>query len=151
MLRHSLSPVEPVADRAVAFRSNAMSHFSHDRPPNADYQINGFLEPEFLLPVQYNGLLRKRAFEAGESRLLLAVLKDALRSYLKNINARTAQARRDFEETSHWFYAQGQEGIFAFEQLCEALGIEPGPLRRWLKSLHSGSSEQSLHRSTPRY
>jgi hypothetical protein len=79
----------------------------------------------------------------GESRLLLAVLKDGLRSYIKNMDGRTAQARRDFEEISDWFYAEDQEGIFAYEPLCEALGIHPEPLRRWLRSLHDGGDDRS--------
>jgi hypothetical protein len=95
----------------------------------------GFLPPECLLPVQYNAMVRKRAREEGETRLLLAVLKDALRCYIKNMDGRTARARREFEEISYWFFTEGQEGIFAYQHLCDALEIHPEPLRCWLKSL----------------
>jgi hypothetical protein len=137
MDRQSLSPIAPVADRVVAFGANAMSNLSNQQLPSRGDPLPAFLQPECLLPVQYNALVRKRAAEQGESRLLLAVLKDALRSYIRNMHGRTAQARRDFEEISDWFYAEDQQGIFAYEQLCEALEIHPEPLRRWLKSLHN--------------
>ncbi len=82
-------------------------------------------------------MVRKRAKEGGESRLRLAVLKDALRSYVKNMHRRTAHACREFDEISEWFYAENQEGVFAYEELCEALEIHPEQLRRWLQSLHN--------------
>jgi hypothetical protein len=97
----------------------------------------GLLEPECLLPVQYNALVRKRCRDGGESRLLLAVLKDALRAYLRNIDARSERARCEFRETYAWFNADHQEGVFAYESVCEALGLEPGPLRKWLRSKHA--------------
>jgi hypothetical protein len=90
------------------------------------------LEPETLLPVQYNCLMRQRHVVEGEFKLMLAVLKDALRSYLRNMHGQTRQARRQFMEAYRWFHAEDQEGLFAYRNLCEALGLEPEPLRRWL-------------------
>lgn len=101
--------------------------------------IGDRLEPESLLPVQYNALVRKRSREDGESRLLLAVLKDALRAYLRNLDGRSERARSEFREACAWFSAGNQEGLFAYENVCEALGLEPGRLRKWLRSLHAGA------------
>lgn len=94
------------------------------------------LEAECLLPVQYNDLIRKRHTPDGETKLMLAVLKDAIRAYIRNIDGRNAQARREFLETYQWFHSQHQDGVFAYESVCWALGLEPSVLRRWLKSLH---------------
>ncbi len=102
--------------------------------------LGDLLEPECLLPVQYNALLRKRSTDDGEGRLLLAVLKDALRAYARNIEGRTERARRDFREACTWFNAENQEGVFAYENVCEALDLEPGLLRKWLRSLHGGAT-----------
>lgn len=134
----SLSPIEAVADRAVTFGVTL---------PSSGDPFARFLPPECLLPVQYNALLRKRISEQGERRLLLAVLKDALRCYIKNMSGRSARARREFEEISDWFYAEDQEGIFAYQHLCEALGIHPEPLRRWLESLKDGNRQVYLRAS----
>jgi hypothetical protein len=66
----------------------------------------------------------------------VAVLKDALRAYARNIDGRIERARRDFGEAYAWFNAENQEGVFAYENVCEALGLDPGLLRQWLRSLH---------------
>jgi hypothetical protein len=134
----SLSPIDPVTNGGVPLGGTIVA--------GGDAFVR-LLEPECLLPVQYNAMVRKRAAtDQGESRLLLAVLKDALRSYLRNMSGRTARERREFEEISDWFYAENQEGIFACEHLCDALGIHPEPLRRWLQSLHDDDHSQIYRR-----
>lgn len=143
-----VSPIESVADRIVAFGDTARSNLSNHQFPSGGNSLPPFLQPECLLPVQFNAMVRKRAPEGGERRLLLAVLKDGLRSYIKNMHGRTRRARREFEEISEWFYAENQQGIFAFEHLCEALGIHLESLRRWLISLHDGDGSGG---TTPRH
>lgn len=101
----------------------------------ANASIN-LLEPQCLLPVQYNHLVRKSRVVDGEIKLMLAVLKDAIRAYIRNMDGRTAQARRDFIETYQWFHSADQDGVFAYDNVCGALGLEPTLIRRWLKSLH---------------
>jgi hypothetical protein len=129
----ALSPVHPSRRTTVAV-GGIPEHAGAARLGEVD-PLPSFFQSQCLLPAQYNALVRKSAQRAGESRLLLAVLKDALRIYLKTMDRRTAQARREFHEICQWFYAKDQEGLFAYEHLCEALGIEPGALRRWLMSL----------------
>ncbi len=129
-----LSPIHPSRDRAATFGGILHSNLTNRLQNGAD-PLPSFLQSDCLLPSQYNALVRKSKVQAGESRLLLAVLKDALRTYLKTMDRRTVRARRDFQEVCQWFYAENQEGLFAYEHLCEALGIHPGPLRRWLRSL----------------
>jgi hypothetical protein len=46
-----------------------------------------------LLPVQYYGLLARPRPPEGEFRLMLAVLEDAIRCYLKNMRCRTESRR----------------------------------------------------------
>ena len=67
---------------------------------------------------------------------MMAVLKDAIRAYIRDMDGRTAQARRNFQETYRWVHAVDQDGVFAYDNVCDTLGLEPGMLRRWLKSLH---------------
>jgi len=78
-------------------------------PGSSGPAFGDLLEPECLLPVQYNALVRKRSADDGEGRLLLAVLKDALRAYARNIGGRTERARRDFREAYTWFNAENQK------------------------------------------
>lgn len=106
------------------------------------------LAPDCLLPVQYNDLIRKRHVLEGEVKLMMAVLKDAIRAYIRDMDGRTPQARRNFQETYRWVHAADQDGVFAYDNVCDTLGLEPGLLRRWLKSLHD--VELALPRATGR-
>lgn len=94
-----------------------------------------------LLPVQYVDLVRRNQVIEGELKLLLAVLEDAIRCYLRNANAKDGERRRDFVEVRNWFEAgggaagAGPAGIFSFNNLCDALGIEPRCLLARLRIL----------------
>jgi hypothetical protein len=87
------------------------------------------LDAGLLLPGQYADLVRRNHVIEGELKLLLAVLEDAIRCYLRNVNVSDGERRREFVEVRNWFEA-GTTGvrradIFSFENLCAALGIEP--------------------------
>jgi hypothetical protein len=91
-----------------------------------------------ILPDQYFGNLRRRKLREGEYRLLLAVLEQAIRSYLINLKRATSEQRADFEELRRWFYLPRnatQRGLFAFESICELIGIDADLLRERLGSL----------------
>ena len=93
-----------------------------------------------LLPGQYVDLVRRNHVIEGELKLLLAVLEDAIRCYLRNVNAKDGERRRDFVEVRNWFEAGGgaaarRADIFSFYNLCAALGIEPRRLLARLRIL----------------
>ena len=79
-----------------------------------------------LMPAQYADLVRRNHTLEGELKLLMAVLEDAIRCYLRNVDAKDSERRREFIEVRNWFESTvaGPAGIFSFENLCEALGIE---------------------------
>src|ERR1700688_4915813 len=97
---------------------------SDESPP-----IERALDAGLLLPGQYADLVRRNHVIEGELKLLLAVLEDAIRCYLRNVNAKEGEHRRDFVEVRNWFDGNGagarRGDIFSFENLCEALGIDP--------------------------
>ena len=80
-----------------------------------------------LMPAQYADLVRRNHTLEGELKLLMAVLEDAIRCYLRNVDAKDGERKREFIEVRNWFESsvKGPAGIFSFENLCEALGIEP--------------------------
>ncbi len=91
---------------------------------------------EAILPVQYFELINRRKFLDGERHLLLAVLEEAARSYLTNMNCRNREQRIRFAEVRRWFYPRDeQQGLFAFESICDLLGIEANIFRRRLGSI----------------
>lgn len=101
---------------------------------------HSIFEPGRLMPEQYDDLVRRRRVIDGEKRLMLAVLEDAIRTYLRNINAKDGERRREFLEVKNWFNsdrlgAHGNPSVFGFENLCETLGIEPVSLRQRLRAM----------------
>jgi hypothetical protein len=87
------------------------------------------IDAGLLLPGQYADLVRRNHVIEGELKLLLAVLEDAIRCYLRYANSKDGERRREFIEVRNWFdgaRAGARRGdIFSFENLCAALGIEP--------------------------
>jgi hypothetical protein len=91
-----------------------------------------------ILPVQYSTSVRGRKLVEGEYRLLLAVLEDALRCYLNNLNPRSPQQRLRFAEARDWFYSRWdvrQRAPIPFEYICDQLGIEANVFRSRLNSI----------------
>ena len=63
----------------------------------------------------------------GERRLMLAVLEDAIRTLL--LARRTAIPRKRLLRDLEWVESTSQTEPFAFETICDVLGIDPGYLR----------------------
>jgi hypothetical protein len=94
--------------------------------------VQGY-EPDILLPAQYNELRRRRHELQGELKLMFAVLEDAIHCYLHHMSAKTRQRRILFYEVREWMNAKQRTGLFAYETLCESLGIDAVKLRRMLE------------------
>jgi hypothetical protein len=99
----------------------------------------GGFAPDCILPVQYFAR-SKRSFSAGpEGRLMLAVLEDAVNCYLQNMNRSDHEALLELREVNNWFNARNSRDLFAFETICDVLGINPVWMRRCLQALrHAG-------------
>jgi hypothetical protein len=69
---------------------------------------------------------------AGEKRLMLAVLRDALCVILKYAAAEHGRDRRLFLEAKRWIASNDTEWPCSFVNVCETLGLEPACVRRRL-------------------
>jgi hypothetical protein len=102
------------------------------------------MEPETILPPQFFDRLRIDASLQPEKRLMLAVLEDAVGTFQKHTSASGRRARRLFSEAEEWFLSDEAEWPFAFVNVCEALGLEPGymrsGLRRWREEQERSAS-----------
>ncbi len=77
-----------------------------------------------VLPSQYNDLVRRRASVLdGEYRLLWAVLDDAMRIYLANMDRSTRNWRVAFEEVRSWLRPAGHKprGLSPFKPSATCL------------------------------
>jgi hypothetical protein len=90
------------------------------------------LASEHLLPVQFTELLQRPFGRTPELRLMAAVLEDAIRSFWQCAGSRGVRSQRLFRETAEWFESHDVSGPFTFENICDALSLEPEWIRRVL-------------------
>jgi len=97
------------------------------------------IQSEAVLPAQLlRGLSRLRPSQP-EKRLLLAVLDDAVRTFLKYATASGGRGRRLFTEVDAWFASdEGSDSPFSFPNLCYALGFDPAYVREQLREWRGG-------------
>jgi len=88
------------------------------------------LVPDHLLPVQFTELLQRPSERTPEHKLMAAVLEEAIRTFCRCAGARGARRRRLFREAAEWFASHDVSWPFAFENVCEALALEPEWIRR---------------------
>jgi hypothetical protein len=82
--------------------------------------------------AEYLETIRRKVALEPEHHLMLAILEDAVVCFQKNLYARTAKKRTEFEEAEAWILSDNDTALFSFESICATLGIEPGYLRRGL-------------------
>lgn len=97
----------------------------------ADRFVNLF-EPDTLLPAQYFAAFAREGGVVRERRLMLAVLQDAVECYQKYALARDPKGRLLFEDSQNWIESDEREWPFAYENICEVLGLNPEYIRRGL-------------------
>jgi hypothetical protein len=116
--------------------------------------IAGIMIPDALTPGQYyDGIRADDSCARPIKRLMLAVLEDAMRCYQTYTNSRSRAQRRMFAEAEAWLMDRKAEGPFAFETVCETLGINPSclrdGLRRWRFQQLDGLNPRRLARRSP--
>src|SRR5438105_13799647 len=113
----------PAARTAVptARRRAALSHTSH-----AMTDASGF---DGEVCVRYEAVYRRAEPACGERRLLLAVLEDGIRTFLKHAHATHGRALNLRREALTWLQCDKRDDVFDFENICETLGIDAGRLR----------------------
>jgi hypothetical protein len=70
----------------------------------------------------------------GARGLMLAVLQEAVQSYLKYGHSTTQRGRRLFVETRAWFWNDDLDYLFSFESVCAYLQLDPAYIRRGLEA-----------------
>ena len=100
------------------------------RAPGRPGALGGALRSSLGRPV----LLPARCHDAkAERRLALAVLTQAVRCFQTHAVARDRRGRRLFQEAEQWLMDRDQGPEFSFENICEALKLDPNYLRYGLQ------------------
>jgi hypothetical protein len=84
-----------------------------------------------LLPVQ----LVDRETNRAEKRLMLAVLTEAVATFLRHLEAKTGRGQRLFREAEEWIESEDMSWTFAFENVCQTVGLDAEYLRGGLERL----------------
>jgi hypothetical protein len=64
---------------------------------------------------------------------MIAVLEDAVHTYLKTSRADGPERRALFAETAAWFADRDASWFYSFENVCAVLDLDPEYIRRWLR------------------
>jgi hypothetical protein len=94
----------------------------------------GELAPAAVLPAQLSPAFRLDAGRHPEKRLMLAVLEEAVASYQKLSCATAPYPRREFLEAQSWIESDDVQWPFSFCNICDALGLDGGAVRRGLRA-----------------
>jgi hypothetical protein len=91
----------------------------------ADEDGGAWLDPHVILPEQ---IARRHALDP-ERRLMLAVLQEAVTSYLA---AGQRGLRENLREVEAWVASDDTSWPYSFGNLCDALGLDRSAVRRAL-------------------
>ena len=144
--------------RRRSFFSNQVKGPSADArisPPPAPYaedRVFSLFEPDILLSEQYLDSIRTKAIRDPEKRLMLAILEDAISCFQAGLVARSNRQQALCREADEWIFENEREWPFSFENLCEALDLDAGYIRkgliRWRTKALSGEVKAKVYRIT---
>jgi len=81
-----------------------------------------------------------------EIGLMLAVLEEAVSTYQQHLDADSRRGRRLFREADEWFRSADTSWAFAFESVCDVLGLNQDYVRGGLARLRRRRSDGASHR-----
>ena len=88
-----------------------------------------------MTPSQYYDMISRGQRYDGETRLLFAVLEDAIRCYALAKESPSSAQQREFQEVKDWVNTRGDHDVFSFDSICSVFSIEPEALRAQLNSM----------------
>jgi hypothetical protein len=110
-------------------------------------RLRAVFQPEALLPLQYYETLHRRHSLESEKLLMFAVLEDAVESYMKYLKASTKKGQKRFREAEQWIDREDKFWLFSFDNVCQALDIDPRYMRRGLHQWKQAHREPTEHAS----
>ena len=117
--------------------------------------VGWYFEPDVLTSHQYFQLFRQKSHFDPEEKLMFAVLTDAIECFQKYLGASASRRRRLFTEAETWISSRDSSWPYSFENVCEALNIDPNYLRlgltQWRIDHESQKNTVQPSRKTLRY
>ena len=98
-----------------------------------DGSLARLFQPDELAGYEYRRTEERKTFFDPETRLLYAVLKDAVLCFQRFHNATNKKKKQLFEDAAAWIFESTDNTIFSFEFVCEICGFDPHFLRMGLR------------------
>ena len=109
------------------------------------------LRADAVMPAQFYPARRGSASVEPIMRLMGGILADAVRCVQRNLDARSPGRRQEYREARFWIFHDKGDGPFSFEDVCDALGVDPRRLRdliiRWEKNRRPEDKPRMIRRS----
>jgi hypothetical protein len=87
------------------------------------------LGPDVILPQQFFDGPRGDSDFSPEKALMLAILEDAIRCFQEYFRTTRARPRMLSRQAEQWIRTRDWNWPFSFNNVCEALGIDPDCMR----------------------
>ncbi len=91
--------------------------------------LSDLLGPDVILPQQFFDGPRRDSDFSPEKALMLAVLEDAIRCFQEYFRTTRARPRMLSRQAERWIRTRDWNWPFSFNNVCEALGIDPDCMR----------------------
>ncbi len=127
---------------------------AYDQGLSMEERVTSLFQPDTLLPEQYLDTYRRKLHLEPEKKLMLAILEDGIACFQKYLFARDGKGKALFREAETWVEDKGGEAVFAFDSVCESLGLDSEYVRRgmrkWKAQALAQQSQAKVVRLTPR-
>src|SRR5262245_51768816 len=95
-----------------------------------DWRARAFSQTVILAPrLSLLAVLEQLHYQQGEKRLMLAVLRDAVGCIERHNSGAGVRSLPAHRAALRWVFAQDQDWLFSFENICLALDLDAGRLR----------------------
>jgi hypothetical protein len=78
-----------------------------------------------------------------ERRLMVALVRDAIRCIEKYRTARDTRGKRLFAKEAQWMLSDDDDSLYAFVRVCETLDLNPDAVRHSLGLVSVGDDDRS--------
>lgn len=95
---------------------------------------------------RYFATFQRSEYLEPEKALLLAILEDAIHCYRKFASARNRAGREQFRAAEEWLMGGGDGSVFAFNNVCDFLGLDPDYVRRGLRQSAAKAAAETSDR-----
>ena len=100
-------------------------------------------QPDILIDAQFQASQRRRFHLDPERVLMLAVLQDAIGCFQEHLGAKCKRKQAMYDDAAEWISSTDRSYLFSFENVCDALGFNPGYMRdglaRWKRTARPGA------------